>query len=139
MKKFKSTTLLFISLLPFAAFADDEMSHPLPDDSYIHAKLSSSYAQCIKQSGAVTFEMQSCMDQEYAQHKNRVEQAFAKIISRPDSMKKDQQMDEIAAWWENTNKYCNWDPKTEGQGQMLDAQSCRLNRIANLADKLSHY
>ncbi|WP_252509362.1 hypothetical protein [Acinetobacter bereziniae] len=58
MKKFKSTTLLFISLLPFAAFADDEMSHPLPDDSYIHAKFSSSYAQCIKQSGAVTFEMQ---------------------------------------------------------------------------------
>ncbi|CAG2155776.1 unnamed protein product [Oppiella nova] len=71
--------------------------------------------------------MQSCMDQEYAQHKNRVQQAFAKIISRPDSVKKDRQMDEIAAWWENTDKYCNWDPKTEGQGQMLDAQSCRLN------------
>lgn len=67
---------MFISLLPFAAFANDEMSHPLPDDSYIHAKLSSSYAQCIKQSGAVTFEMQSCMHQEYAQHKNRVEQVL---------------------------------------------------------------
>jgi predicted Ser/Thr protein kinase len=139
MKKVKSTGLLLICLSPLSIFADDEMRHPLPDDSYIHAKLSRNYTQCIKQSDAVTFEMQKCMDQEYDQQEKRVQEAVARIISRPDSIQKDKYMDEIAAWWDNTARYCQWDPKTEGQGQMLDAQSCSLNRVANLADKISKY
>lgn len=138
MKKFKTTGLLLLCLFPLSTFADDETQHPLPDDSYIHAKFSHSYTQCINQSGAVTFEMQKCMDQEYEQQEKRVQQAVARITSRPDSVQKDKHMDEIAAWWDNTERYCHWDPKTEGQGQMLDAQSCRLNRVANLAKKLSN-
>ena len=107
MKKFKSTTLLFISLLPFAAFADDEMSRPLPDDSYIHAK--------IKQQLWPMYQAKWCSNHlkckaVWTKNMPNIRTAFnrplPKIISRPDSVKKDRQMDEIAAWWENTDKYC---------------------------------
>ena len=36
----------------------------------------------------------------------------------------------------DTDRYCRIDPDTQGQGQMLDAQSCRINRYANRADVL---
>ncbi|TCM61195.1 hypothetical protein EC844_12948 [Acinetobacter calcoaceticus] len=135
---FNIASLLLISLLSNAAMAKAKSSS-LPNDSYIHAKFQPSYAKCIANSYGITPEIQICDEQEYAYHKQRVQQSYAKILTLPDSVNKDKVMDEIANWWSDTEKYCTWDPETEGQGQMLDAQSCSLNRVANLADKLKKY
>lgn len=133
MKLLKILTLVLAYSLSASVFAKE-----LPDNSYIHAKFQPSYTACINNSGGATFELQKCMDEEYRYHKQRVQLSFAKIIDRPDSVSKDQLMDKVANWWSDTEKYCTWDPKTEGQAQMLDAESCGLNRIANLADQLKN-
>lgn len=142
VKHMKFLNIIIFSLsayLSVTAFASSEQTTPpLPDRSYTHAKFQPSYSTCIEQSGGATYKLQSCMDAEYSYHKQRVEQSFARIISQPDSVKKDKLMDEIANWWSDSEKYCTWDPKTEGQGQMLDAQSCSLNRVANLAEKIKN-
>lgn len=108
----------------------------LPDDSYVHAPVRSSYVACVKESRGMTPELESCGEQEYAYHEEKFRAAVAKIMESPDSVQKDQILDELAAWWQDTEKYCAWDPETEGQGQMLDAQSCRLNRVANHAPEV---
>ncbi len=47
-----------------------------------------------------------------------------KIVDGPDGKDKDRLMDEQAAYMSDTNRYCRWNPAEDGQGQMLDAQSC---------------
>lgn len=114
---------------------DNEFKTP-PDDSYIHAPLRPSYVACVKESRGMTDYLQRCGNEEYAHHEAKFRTAVAKIMDSPDSVEKDRIMDDLAAWWEQTNKHCAWDPQTEGQGQMLDAQSCQLNRVANHAVEL---
>lgn len=108
----------------------------LPDDSYVHAPVRSSYVACVKESRGMTPELEMCGEQEYAYHKEKFQVAVSKIMESPDSVQKDQILDELAAWWQDTDKYCAWDPETEGQGQRLDAQSCLLNRVANHAPEV---
>lgn len=108
----------------------------VPDNSYVDAPLRSSYVACVKESRGMTPELEMCGEQEYAYHEEKFRAAVAKIMGSPDGVEKDRVLDELAAWWEDTEKYCSWDPETEGQGQMLDAQSCRLNRVANHAPEV---
>ena len=107
-----------------------------PDDSYKKATLRPGYTRCVNASQAVTSALEACGDEELKYHTDRLRQSVAKIVASPDGKPKDQLMDAQAAWWDDTDRYCAWDPKTEGQGQMLDAQSCRINRVANRADEL---
>lgn len=114
----------------------DDMPAPLPDASYTKADLRPSYDRCVDASQAATAELESCGDEELAYQEDRLAEIVAKVVASPDSKAKDDWMDAQAAWWVNTNRYCDWDPKTGGQGQMLDAQSCRINRVANRATEL---
>ncbi|MBN5029086.1 DUF1311 domain-containing protein [Stenotrophomonas maltophilia] len=120
-----------------AADADDQDMPPQrPDDSYNKATLRPQYATCVKSSGGETPALQACGDDELAWQEQRLEQAFMRIVDGPDSKDKDRLMDEQAAYMSDTNRYCSWNPAEDGQGQMLDAQSCRINRTANRADVL---
>ena len=114
----------------------EDKAKSVPDDSYVHAPLRASYIACVKESRGVTPDLKECADEEYAYHHERFRAAVEKIVNSPDSVEKDQVMDELAAWWSNTNTYCVWDPEHDGQGQMLDAQSCLLNRVANHAPEV---
>ncbi len=120
-----------------ATDADDEDMPPRrPDDSYNKATLRPQYATCVNSSGGETPALQACGDEELAWQGQRLEQAFMKIVDGPDGKDKDRLMDEQAAYMSDTNRYCSWNPAEDGQGQMLDAQSCRINRTANRADVL---
>ena len=120
-----------------AADADDQDMPPQrPDDSYNKATLRPQYATCVNSSGGETPALQACGDEELAWQEQRLEQAFMKIVDGPDGKDKDRLMDEQAAYMSDTNRYCSWNPAEDGQGQMLDAQSCRINRTANRADVL---
>lgn len=121
---------------PGAAVVDDDASRQRPDDSYRRADLRPGYSTCVDASGGNTFEMQACGDEELAYHRDLVRKAVAAVSARPDSKDKDDWMDAQAAWVEQTDSHCSWDQATEGQGQMLDAQSCRINRFANRAKEL---
>jgi len=107
-----------------------------PDDSYIHAPLRSSYIACVKNSRGIDDYLQRCAEEEYAYHEAKFRTSAQKLAESPDSPQKDRIADDLAAWWRDTDKYCSWDPKTQGQGQRLDAQSCKLNRVANHAVEL---
>lgn len=115
--------------------ADDAQPAPL-DDSYNKASLRPEYAKCIKATEGVTPEIQACQDEEFAWQEKRLQTAWGKIADGPDSVEKDKLADEQAAYMEDTDKNCTWNTDEDGQGQMLDAQSCRINRYANRADAL---
>ncbi|QII27425.1 Protein of unknown function [Stenotrophomonas lactitubi] len=114
----------------------DDFPAPLPDASYTQANLRPAYTRCVDASEAVTARLQACGDEELSYQENRLAEIVAGVVASPDSKAKDDWMDAQAAWWSDTNRHCRWDPKTDGQGQMLDAQSCRLNRVANRVDQL---
>ncbi len=116
---------------------DDDVSPRRPDDSYRKANLRPSYDTCVDASGGATPALQACGDEEFAYQRSRLRAAFAKIVEGPDGKEKDALMDAQAAYMDDTDRYCTWNPEEEGQGQMLDAQSCRLNRMANRADELT--
>lgn len=114
---------------------DDAPAAPL-DDSYNKATLRPEYAKCIKATEGVTPEIQACQDEEFAWQEKRLQTVWGKIADGPDSVEKDKLADEQAAYMEDTDKHCTWNPDEDGQGQVLDAQSCRINRYANRADAL---
>lgn len=139
MRLIKTALLAILLPLSMHSFAYETVeTKAKPDQSYTSARLRPHFDLCVTQSGGVTSNIQDCINTEYAYHKARIEKSFKRIIDAPDSVQKDKLMDEIAYWWSNTDKYCVWDAKTQGQGQRLDAESCRLNRAANLADKLEN-
>ncbi len=116
--------------------AADDAQPALLDESYSKANLRPEYAKCIKATKGVTPEIQACQDEEYEWQEKRLETLWRKIADGPDSVEKDKLADEQAAYMEDTDNNCTWNPDEDGQGQMLDAQSCRINRYANRADAL---
>lgn len=122
---------------PVAAIITDEDGNPVrPDDSYIRAKLRPAFKACVAASDAVTPAMEACLDQEFAWQQARMRAALATIDAGADSEFKDTLGEEQHAYMRDTDRYCHFDPATQGQGQMLDAHSCRVNRLANRADAL---
>lgn len=125
------------SATPATAAADaEDFPAPLPDASYTQANLRPTYTRCVDASEAVTARLQACGDEELSYQEDRLAEIVAGVVASPDSKAKDDWMDAQAAWWSDTNRHCRWDPKTDGQGQRLDAQSCRINRVANRVDQL---
>ena len=115
---------------------DDDGTPCRPDDSYYRANLRAQYKTCITASGGVTTAIQACMDEEFHWQDQRLQNAWGVIADGPDSEYKDKLADEQATYMRDTNRYCRFDPSTQNQGQMLDTQSCRINRYANRADVL---
>ncbi len=115
---------------------DDDGTPCRPDDSYYRANLRAQYKTCTAASGGVTTAIQACMDEEFHWQDQRLQNAWGVIADGPDSEYKDKLADEQAAYMRDTNRYCRFDPSTQNQGQMLDTQSCRINRYANRADVL---
>ncbi|WP_313341954.1 lysozyme inhibitor LprI family protein [Stenotrophomonas sp.] len=118
------------------AMEAEDMGPRTPDESYRKANLRPKYIACVKASNAVTRALQACGDEEFAWQDRRLVAAVSKIADGPDGKVKDDLMDEQAAYMSDTNRYCSANPDEDGQGQMLDAQSCRINRTANRADQL---
>ncbi len=121
---------------PEAPILDVDGNPYRPDDSYNRANLRPEYDKCVDASDAVTPALQACGDEEYQWQRQRMIAALNIIGAGPDSVAKDKLMDEQDAYLNDTDRYCRFDPDTQGQGQMLDAQSCRINRLANRADAL---
>lgn len=119
-----------------APITDEDGNPYRPDDSYNRANLRPEFKKCAAASDAVTSAMEACADAEFLWQQNRMRAALQTIDAGPDSEFKDKLGDEQDAYMRDTDRYCRYDPATQGQGQMLDAQSCRINRFANRADAL---
>jgi uncharacterized protein YecT (DUF1311 family) len=96
--------------------------------SAVKSPLRSSFDACIERAEAVTPAMQDCIEEEYVFQHARMKAALAKL--QP-TIAAEQQ-----AWQVAKDANCHWDPKTEGQGQRLDANVCSLMRIAERANEL---
>lgn len=119
-----------------APITDEDGNPYRPDDSYNRANLRPEFKKCAAASDAVTSAMEACADAEFLWQQNRMRAALQTIDAGPDSEFKDKLGGEQDAYMRDTDRYCRYDPATQGQGQMLDAQSCRINRFANRADAL---
>lgn len=115
---------------------DDDGTPCRPDDSYNRANLRAQYKTCTAASGGVTTAIQACMDEEFHWQRERMRTALQIIGAAPDSEFKDKLADEQDAYMRDTDRQCRIDPATQSQGQLQDAQSCRINRYANRADVL---
>lgn len=115
---------------------DEDGNSYVPDESYIRANLRPEFKKCAAASNGVTPAIMACADEEFVWQQQRMRAALEKIDAGPDSEFKDRLGDEQHAYMRDTKRYCSFDPATQGQGQMLDAQSCRINRYANRADAL---
>ena len=107
-----------------------------PGDSYNRANLRAEYRQWVAASGAHASAIHACMDEEFRWQQARLRNAWGTIADGPDSEFKDKLADEQDAYMRDTDHYCRIDPAAQGQGQLLDAWSCRINRYANRADVL---
>ena len=122
---------------PTAHTLIDEDGNPSNlDDSYHQANLRTEYRQCVAASGSHTSAINACMDEEFRWQRERMRAALQIIGAAPDSEFKDKLADEQDAYMRDTDHYCHIDPASQGQSQMLDAWSCRINRYANRADVL---
>ncbi len=115
---------------------EDDLVPKRPDDSYRMANLRPEYDRCIEAADAVTPELLVCGQEELEYQEKRLEEAFARMLAMPDSEEKDALLDAQAAYMHDTNRHCAPHPEQDGQGQLLDAQSCRINRVANRVEAL---
>lgn len=94
-----------------------------------------SYKQCLNASGGVTPAMQDCIDAEHAyqdQRLNEVYRALMKRLAKPEATRLRERQ---RAWIKQRDRDC--DPGSlPGQGQVLDADSCRLRKTAERATQL---
>ena len=116
---------------------DEAASKPRLDASYTTADLRPSYVECVNARNGNTFDLKDCGDKELAYQEQQLAAIAEPVIDSPDSAEKDKWLEEQAAWWVATKQNCAFDPTTDGQGQMLDAQSCRINRLANRVEALT--
>jgi hypothetical protein len=133
-----SPTATAVVSAPAATLADavEDVRPSSLDASYEKAKLRPEYARCIKASGGVVPDIQDCQAEELAWHQARLRAALAKVDESPSSEFKDKVDEEQAAYMKDTDTNCTWNPDEDGQGRMLDAESCRINRYANRADAI---
>ncbi len=100
-----------------------------PDTSYTQAPLRPEYSRCVQDARGMNDQLEACDATELAYHRTQMEEVVARIMDGPDGPAKDRWMDEQATWAEDTGKRCS--PAAESVGQVLDAQSCLINRYAN--------
>lgn len=106
------------------------------DPSFIDSKTRAEYQACLDRSGAETFAMQQCGDEEMSWQDARLNRLYKQALTQLPTMEKEKLRIAQRTWLKQTDATCRWDAASEGQGQMLDAQSCRLNRTTNRADEL---
>lgn len=115
--------------------APQEDDAPL-DDSYVHSHTRPGYKRCIAGANAETPGLLECIDTELAWQDARLNKVYKQAMAQRGANDRDLLRQAQRAWLKATDTTCHWDPQTQGQGQMLDARSCRLNRTANRADAL---
>ncbi|MFT4196651.1 MAG: lysozyme inhibitor LprI family protein [Pseudoxanthomonas sp.] len=114
----------------------NENGQPL-DPSFIRSNSRPSYDACVDRTGGRTWDIQQCISEELTWQDARLNRLYKQALTQRPIQGRDELRNAQRAWLKLTDATCAWDPKTGGQGQMLDAQSCRLNRTINRADELA--
>lgn len=115
-----------------------QVEDPELDPSFTNSRTRPQYDACVKRSGGETWALQQCGDEELSWQDARLNRLYQQAIAQLARGDREQLRVAQRAWLKQTDEVCKWDASTEGQGQMLDAQSCRLNRTVNRADELEN-
>lgn len=132
---------------PHSQQADpDEIDHAEPesgaspgealDSSFTDSNTRPEYQACVDGTGGETAALQACGDEELAWQDARLNRLYKLVMSKLPEADRTKLRSAQRVWLKQTDQTCAWDASTQGQGQMLDAQSCRLNRTTNRADEL---
>ncbi|WP_250443001.1 lysozyme inhibitor LprI family protein [Lysobacter enzymogenes] len=97
--------------------------------------LRASYQRCLADSGGVTPAMQDCLDAEYAYQDGRLNRVYRRLIQRLSKPEAARLRERQRAWIGQRDHAC--DPGARpGQGQLFDADNCRLRKTAERAAQL---
>jgi uncharacterized protein YecT (DUF1311 family) len=115
-----------------------QVADPELDPSFTNSRTRPEYDACVKRSGGETWALQQCGDKELSWQDARLNRLYQQAIAQLARGDREQLRVAQRAWLKQTDEVCKWDASTDGQGQMLDALSCRLNRTVNRADELEN-
>lgn len=106
------------------------------DPSFTDSNTRPEYQACVDGTGGETAALQACGDEELAWQDARLNRLYKLVMSKLPEADRTKLRSAQRVWLKQTDQTCAWDASTQGQGQMLDARSCRLNRTTNRADEL---
>ncbi|MGY0506059.1 lysozyme inhibitor LprI family protein [Luteimonas sp. e5] len=97
--------------------------------------LRDSYRRCVDSTDGVTPAIQDCIAKEHEFQDGRLNEVYRKLLSQLDSPGMQKLRQEQRQWLAERDMEC--DPGEDpGQGQLIDANSCVLNRTAERANEL---
>lgn len=98
--------------------------------------LRDSYIKCAEATNGSTWEMQSCVEEEFEYQDARLNAAYRKLQSQlPEAQKKSLTQDE-RKWMSDRDESCEWHPEEEGQAQRIEANICSLKQTSDRANQL---
>ena len=110
--------------------ATDSNHAPAPPTD---AVLRPSFETCVADSEGTTPGMQECMETERIFHEGRINAALESLSGGGDG--KAIEASQIQ-WQAGLTDDCGWDPKTEGEAKLVEADYCRMIRTAKRANEL---
>jgi uncharacterized protein YecT (DUF1311 family) len=98
--------------------------------------LRASYSDCASANNGSTWDMQECIEAEFAYQDARLNSTYKTLLSNlPDERREKLKADE-RAWIDDKEASCKWNAETEGQAQRIEANVCSLEKTAARAEYL---
>lgn len=97
-----------------------------------------SYNECADTSTGVTGEILDCIAEEFEYQDARLNAIYRNLHDKLPEAQKIRLRDEQRRWLYEKDEGCKWDASTEGQGQLIDAKSCELNKTVVRAGELEN-
>lgn len=92
-----------------------------------------SFKACVAESEGTTPGMQECMEEERVFHERRI-QAVLKLLLVGGDRKA---IEASQLQWQTSLAHdCSWNPKTDGEAKLVEADYCKMTRTATRADEL---
>lgn len=139
------TRLPLILLCIFAAGGCDRLSAKSPEKSLTVAGepssangsvLRNSYYKCANSSNGETWNIQSCIENEFVYQDGRLNSSYRNLLSRLSDSDRARLRNEERKWILDKDKSCPWDDRVDGQAQRIDANVCSLKKTAERAAQL---
>lgn len=137
--------LPLLLLCIFAAGGCERLSAKSPEKPLIAAStpssangsaLRDSYYKCADSSNGETWNIQSCIENEFSYQDVRLNSSYRNLLSRLSDSDKTLLRNEERKWILDKDKSCPWDGRVDGQAQRIDANVCSLKKTAERAAQL---
>jgi uncharacterized protein YecT (DUF1311 family) len=98
--------------------------------------LRASYRDCVSANNGSTWDMQECIEAEFAYQDARLNSTYKTLLLSLPYERRERLKVEERAWIVDKEASCKWNAETEGQAQRIEANVCTLEKTAARAEHL---